>query len=320
MKEEKRKKLYLGWSPRRGNPRPWVHFDVPCLMINAFDFWQRRGGKGHISEILGYKGETFCDSGGYQAMTRGERIRPECVIALQKSLGASLNAALDNNRDHRRHIWNFDRYMEELSRGFSFVPVVPHDLPDRLIRRIALKYPDPPLVAIGKVVPSLFPLTNRANVLTVLENIRTIKRRFPSSRLHVFGLGGTTTAALFFYLVDSTDSVSWLHDARFGKVRVRNGGVARSTRNGSMLSFKRSACQCPSCLEARDQIFTARGVEGLSLRATHNAWVAMKEMEEINESLRNGDYDHLVRTRLGRSPWHRGLLDAHEELVRAKNQ
>lgn len=288
-------------------------------MINAFDFWDRGLKFGRLSTILGFSGEAFCDSGGYQVLTRREQVTAEQVIVLQRSLGTSLNAVLDNANDHKQHLRNFETYLahSENAPRFPFVPVVPHDLPKRWIRRMVELHPNPAIIAIGKVVPSLFPLTDQRKLLSVLRHIQVIKESFPASRIHVFGLGGITTAALFFYLIDSTDSSSWVHDARFGKMRTIGGGIARTTRPASIERFlqQQQTCGCPVCDEHKEQVVTGRGIAGTRLRALHNAWVTVREMELLNQSLSDGSYDELVERRARRSGWHLSLLRAVKGFV-----
>src|SRR5690349_18014514 len=182
------KKVYLGWSPSRGNPRIWESLKVPGLMINAFEFWDRNQPIRSAKIMLKFKGEIFCDSGGYQVLSRNHDVSAQKVIELQARLGASLNAVLDNASNHRNHIKNFETYLNyaQTNPTLQIVPVVPHTLPKRYIRIMSELFPYPPMIAIGNVVPSLYPLSNQANLLSVLQNIQSIKEMFPRSRVHVF--------------------------------------------------------------------------------------------------------------------------------------
>jgi queuine/archaeosine tRNA-ribosyltransferase len=233
-------------------------------------------------------------------------------------LGASLNAVLDNALNYREHIRNLETYLSYAHKnpGLQFVPVVPHNLPKKYIRVMADLFPHPPLIAIGNVVPSLYPLSDHGNLLSVLKNIQFIKKIFPKSRLHVFGLGGLTTATLFFYLIDSTDSTAWVHDARFGKLRILGGGIARATRPMSVASFlKQNSCSCPACGKDAEYLVRARGVIGTQLRALHNAWVMLKELDLLNLSFLNGTYDEYISRRVEGSPWHRNLFQTVKRIV-----
>src|SRR5437868_6021889 len=118
------KKLYLGWSPSTSNPCPWNYFDVPHLMVNALHFWNRRKGLDKVSKLLGFAGEIFCDSGGYQVLMRSNPITVKRVIDIQSQLGASLNAALDNGLNPAQHLKNFKAYVvyAQDNPRFNFVP------------------------------------------------------------------------------------------------------------------------------------------------------------------------------------------------------
>ncbi len=308
-----KKTIYLGWSLARGNPRPWLELEVSHVMINAFDFLSRgRPESGRASEVLAFEGEIFCDSGGFQMLqSRRRRIPVESAIEHQRRLGARFNAALDDGLDPRRHLENFRAYLarSRIDPAFRFVPVIPHDLPPGYLDEMVRAYPDPPVVAVGKVVPALFPLADHERVLGVLRSIREIRRRYPDSRVHVFGLGGITTAAIFFHFVDSTDSSSWLHDARFGKLRMLGGGIARTTRPRSVRTFlsRQAQCECPSCRTHGSRVVEQRGIKGLRMRAVHNAWVSIEELKRLNQSLADRTFDDVVARRARGSTFHRKL-------------
>lgn len=96
------KVLFLGWS--RSNPQPWRQFTVPHLMVNVADFLTGRVAVASVRLLLDYRGSVFCDSGGYQAFRRRQRFTPSVVIAMQRRLGAQLNAALDDANHPKRHM------------------------------------------------------------------------------------------------------------------------------------------------------------------------------------------------------------------------
>jgi queuine/archaeosine tRNA-ribosyltransferase len=315
------KKIFLGWSKGRGNPQPWLHFEVPSIMISAFDFHLRNGEGTKASETLGFAGEIFCDSGGYQYISTTQSITSGQALQVQKQLGATLNAALDHPFDPRKHLEYFKFYLESSQSGeyFSFVPVVPQDLPAKFIREMAAAFPNPPLVAIGKIVPALFPLADHRKVERVLRNIHRIREFFPSAKIHALGVGGVTTAILLFHLVDSIDTSSWLHDARYGKMRLLGGGIAKSSQPGSrpnrMLLDNIEDCGCPGCKNYSVEILTKRGIEGMQARALHNAWVLLREQDRINQMIGGGVYQAYAASRAAKSTWHRNFYDLVKRLL-----
>ncbi len=309
------KKIYLGWSVARGNAQPWKLFEIPHLMVNAYDFWNRRQQTQSVHRTLEFEGEIFCDSGGYQVLMQQRSLKAEDVLEVQLKLGADLNAVLDVGNEPGKHIRNLQIYQKKVpaDQKARFVPVVPHDLPDHYLDRMVELCPTPKVVAIGKVVPSLYPLHYHDRILNVMRNIQRIKSKFPQSRIHIFGVGGVATAALFFVLADSTDSSAWLHDARFRKLRVFGGGVVRADRPSthSRLGRLQENCLCPACKSEPSKMLSETGLNGLFLRAVHNAWVLKLELKALNKALSSEDprhYLHYLEQRLSVSSWHRGLF------------
>lgn len=196
-------------------------------------------------------------------------------------------------------------------RGFGFVPVIPHDLPRRYMKAMARAHPKPVTIAVGKVVPSLFPLRDQRALGRVISNVLYIKELFPSARLHVFGVGGFATAALLYLFVDSTDTTGWIHDARFAKVRRLGGGISRKTRPTSLVHLRGNGiqCRCPACAPRRCLLW-ASGVAGFKARAIHNAWVLCEETRRLNAALDQGALRDFVTERTSASPWHRAVLRA----------
>jgi queuine/archaeosine tRNA-ribosyltransferase len=313
------KRIYLSWSPARGNPKLWEFLRLSHLMINAFDFWDRGLNGGSASELLGFGGEIFCDSGGFQVLAGRKTLEASQVITLQRKLGASWNAALDDGKDFEKHLRNLDVYVRfsQDHPDFGFVPVIPIDLSERNLLKMKVMCPKAPVIAIGKVVPYLFPLKDSREILRALARVKHIKEVFPNSRIHVFGLGGIATAALFFSVADSVDSTAWIHDARFGKLRLLGGGVARNTRPRSIRTFRRRQkfCGCPSCRRYGARLIRTRGVTGVQLRAIHNAWVSLGEIRLLNKALRNRRYEEYVISRISRSPSHRSILPCVQRLL-----
>jgi queuine/archaeosine tRNA-ribosyltransferase len=305
------KKLYLGWAPARDNPQPWINFKISHLMINALDFWERRQTLAPVSQTLSYRGEVFCDSGGYQALSRAIKPLPLEVLDMQRQLRANINAVLDDPQDPERHIRNLKIYAAATAEDEkqSFVPVIPCDLSLRFLSKIASIWPAPALVAVGKVVPQLFPLSDLSKILYVIKRLQEIKRIYSQSKVHVFGLGGFATAAIFFSIIDSTDSSNWIHDARFGRIRTLGGGFVRPDRPRSRAAFlEQGPCKCPACKDYGPDILNIVGTRGFRLRAIHNAWVLTKEMELLNESLFSDKYWDFVEKRVAKSNWHKRLL------------
>ncbi|MEM0468182.1 MAG: tRNA-ribosyltransferase, partial [Pyrobaculum sp.] len=57
-------KIVLG-TPINAVPRPWLYFTVPAVMVNVLE------ARGDLRSRLGFEGELWLDSGGYQILRRG---------------------------------------------------------------------------------------------------------------------------------------------------------------------------------------------------------------------------------------------------------
>jgi hypothetical protein len=320
----KAKTIFLGWSAGRSNPKPWLRFAVPHLMINAYDFKIRRRRCDPFSRHYSYQGEVFCDSGGYQLLRSGIQIAASDIIRVQEKLRACLNAALDHPLDASQHLKYFEAYVahRHTHPRFAFVPVIPHDLPKRTIERMAKLYPDPAMIAIGKVVPALFPLRDAQALRKVIENIFHIRACFPRSRVHIFGAGGITSTALLLLVADSVDSSSWLHDARYGKIRRAGGGFVDVHREDSVKRFlsEGSDCGCPICQSNHRRHFGPHRLHAFQARAVHNAWTLLREVEALNRCSELGEYVDALERRMRKSPWHATLFGAIDQILKRRSE
>lgn len=301
--------IFLGYSFKRGNPRPWEFFEVDRLMVNAYDIVSRDTSVKDVHKLLSFEGEVFCDSGGWQIVQGGNDLGPEKTVSIQGALNAELSAVLDHGLDEKKHLEYLEYYVKYAQ--FPFVPVIPYGASGESIRKTSELVRSPKVVGIGKLVPVLRPPIKYGELRKAIRFVLQIKKTFPRSRIHVFGLGGLYTILVFFLLVDSVDSSSWVHDARFGKVRLLGGNGTYSThpRKGlKHLTPKDYDCDCPICQEHSLNDLDARGIEGLKLRAVHNAWVLSEEQKKIIEMKENSDYLEYLRERVERSPQHLKLL------------
>ena len=120
-----------------------------------------------------------------------------------------------------------------------------------------------------------------------------------AGKIHAFGIGGTATLHLAAILrLDSVDSLGWRNRAARGIIQLPGRGdrllIQLGNWRGRSLDKKEQAlldeCKCPGCQEA--------GIEGLSIsetigfarRATHNLYVLLAELNEIDNRLKNGSY------------------------------
>lgn len=115
------------------------------------------------------------------------------------------------------------------------------------------------------------------------------RRRFPYSKIHVFGAGGTRTFPAVVALgADSADSIGWRHAAGFGSVFLPLKSQRIIAPRGSERAIRKvldrtdaadlMQCECPVCKRSA----TLRGRIGFLKksfhdRSIHNAWVSANQ-------------------------------------------
>jgi len=283
-------------------------------MINAFDFASRSSAEDWPSkpakEILQYDGFVLCDSGGYQVLQGDHCVNIKTVIALQHILEPDLAAMLDHGGNLAIHFRNFRTYMRDYDG--EFMPVIPVDIPTTSLDKfadLALRS-EYSTLGIGKFVPAVRPPAHYREIYKSFRRIARIRKKFPNTHLHLFGVGGVYTGLISQLFVDSIDTSSWVHDARFWKVRVVGGGVFSAFGSHSQRRKMPDDlhCQCPSCLGGQLAASVSMGLRGMKARAIHNAWVAVEEYERAKRARNEGTLFEYVRDRISKSPVHRVML------------
>lgn len=294
--------IFLGYSFERGNPRPWKFFKVPNIMVNAYDFLKTNQPQVPIHKLLSYRGFVFCDSGGWQVL-QGESVDIFEIIKTQREMSPNLSVMLDNGLDEKQNIKNLKTYIENAD--FDFIPAFPYNTSVKSLKKIS-KLCQPSMIGVGGIVPTIRAPTNYPDLKNVLNSVKKIREHFPESKLHVFGVGGLYTAMIILSFVDSIDTSSWLHDSRFGKIRLLGKGVfcTHPLPNNPHLTEDEYDCKCPICKKHSFDELDQRGVPGMQLRALHNAWVLMKEAEIIKKELKSGQYFEYLDKRVQSSPRH----------------
>jgi queuine/archaeosine tRNA-ribosyltransferase len=313
---------FLGYSFRRGNPEPWKSFSVRHLMVNAYDFSRKFGTSvcdtSNAKELLGYDGYLLCDSGGYQVLQGSTNVDLASIIEIQKALAADLSAMLDNARDYRAHFRGLRSYLKEF--GTDFLPVIPLDASDRQVRKFAAICEDYDIDAVG--VGNFVPLVRAPAHYTRLEGafrrIGELRGMLPMKHVHLFGVGGMGTGLIALLFADSIDTTSWVHDARFWKLRLPGGGVfrARSTTSNRRKLPETYWCHCPSCARHGLPAVEADGAEGFRARATHNAWVMLREYELAAVARRENRLRPFIERRIRRNGPHHHLYRKVARFVR----
>jgi 7-cyano-7-deazaguanine tRNA-ribosyltransferase len=153
-------------------------------------------------------------------------------------------------------------------------------------------------LAIGGLVPQLLQTKGTGPKSRAIDSILLVRRQFPG-QIHVFGIGGTATLHLAAILeLDSADSSGWRNRAARGIIQLPGRGDRLLTQFGTwrgraLDDSERdilAACQCPGCREAGIVGLAASGTAGFCRRATHNLYVLLSELEEVERRLADQSY------------------------------
>jgi queuine/archaeosine tRNA-ribosyltransferase len=243
------------------------------------------------------------DSGGFALMRSpsnkwSARIVANLIDAVQADVFVSLDLppAAQDNREARvdkikASMRNF-RYLSERLPRKTIMPVVHGRTQSEidLSIELLLKRETPDWVGLGGIVPLLQGRNPSKEIAStgpeafIGASVRSIRRAFPSAKIHAFGAGGTRTfPALYAFGVDSADSIGWRHAAGFGSIFLplksqrlvaweRDSRPPRRILDESDIAQIES-CSCPICrmrpaLRARLDALK----DGFHNRAIHNAW------------------------------------------------
>lgn len=296
-------------TPLKGRPRPWEHFRVPALMVNAYEIIKseklRRDlqAKGGLHEFLNYEGTIFLDSGGFQAMKHGIDIEIRRLIDVYKMAQADYYFSLDypspsaRNSEKKiiRTISNFEKLRKSIE---HVIPVVHPNLKRALREYEAYEECSSQYVAIGGLVPLMLTtkglLNGRKKAIDLMSEIR--KRH--SGTLHIMGLGAPTVIPILKSLkCDSTDSATWRIKAAHGKIMLQSGGERYVSNRGASFGIVQlneeektflDKLECPILSECGWKALA----QSFEVRALFNAWITLSS-SALNGKM-NGPFDKLL--------------------------
>jgi 7-cyano-7-deazaguanine tRNA-ribosyltransferase len=314
-------------------PEPWKYFKIDGLLLNAYQILNCRRANIQIRDQKIHKysrfdGPIMMDSGGFLFMRRNrldvsadeiinlyEDAKPNFGIVLDHPITPDLSPYIIRKR-RLRTLFNTARMMElRVTENPEIIPVI-HGFSNRSIVQFIKqlqKISEFKTYGIGSLVPSIFNIKGIGGISNVVKTIMTIRDFLPNARLHVFGVGSTTTMNLMFYAgADSVDSSGWRTKAAFGAIQLPGMGdryVTQRKRNKKYHNlYPREKlvldkCKCPICrkygLTELQKSFEAR--------ALHNAWVFQQEIENVRELKKSGEYEKYARNRISNSVYRSNL-------------
>ena len=253
---------------------------------------------------LSITGPLMLDSGGFTIMMRNAHLTAREVAAAFRAVEADVLVSLDHPplysdapdvrlRKHQRTLENL-QYLSEQIDHRRLAPVV-HGISleevEESCTAVRTVLPDPRWVCLGGLVPLLRRSGRRddkaaAARQTLRVTIRLLRRAFPTSMLHILGVGSPRTISIAFASgANSVDSIGWRRAAGFGTIFLP-GGTERFVAGRSRKRAKSrklldeydlevlSCCECPACERAGNLAGRVSSLGNSYLaRAAHNAWV-----------------------------------------------
>ena len=315
--------LVAGISLRNLVPRFWdpespYHLSgIHAVMVSTTDFVKmpshtRRTKDLGLREHLGLpRGcRVFLDNGAFHTLSHDlrfdsrrykqlvETIKPDwCPIPIEHIPHPSMS----DKEQHR--LFELTMRQNLKYRGSAYVPVmhVGACLPKFLRRFSGFEQQGHKVdrVGLGAMVPFLLRSKGADCRTQVIDDIISVRQRFPHARVHGFGIGGTATLHLATILgLDSVDSAGWRNRAARGIIQLEGTGdrVVAEFGNwrGRRLSPKErrtlKCCPCPACHKFGVRSLEQKGINGFAARATHNLYVLIKELRSAVERCQSSDY------------------------------
>lgn len=238
--------------PAGGIPRPWKHFDIKSIMINAYELIRTPRLLNKIKDIglrnfLDFNGIIYVDSGGYQFLKNNINISIKDIAKIYNYLDADYFITLDQPPNHNVSISseNTDNFIngflkknienfKKLHSYYKIKNLIPVIHPPRLFAKREYeeysKIINTNIIAFGGLVPYFLTKKGlnggRKEGLKLLYWFRNIHKR----KIHVMGLGAPSLIPLLKKIgINSTDSSTWRLKAAFGKIILPNTGERHIT-------------------------------------------------------------------------------------------
>lgn len=264
-------RLVLTFSFGRGNPEPW-RFLWLDVMVNSMDIVAGRRGVRRPEGVV-----VWVDSGGYQLLCGSAKsVGVREVAEAQALLRPDYAVMPDDPNSPPRSLERYEEYLEvvgEVGLRATLVPVVHTTWSPGHVCRLLDMY-SPSVVAVGGVADSLARPLRLSSARKLLRRAYALREVLPTGvKLHVLGVGGPSLLpALWALGVSSLDTANWIHDARYGVVRVGTRAYTAKCRGRDKLPPLPPDidCKCPVCREGPEELRQA-GLRGLRARAIHNA-------------------------------------------------
>ena len=305
---------------------------MPGVLVNACEVMKLPNLDQSVYEpgmhsYLNFTGPVMMDSGGYLFQKHKRLgISASSIAEIYKEARIDIGVALDHPLDpslptHKNKIrWHRTLRNIELmaisASSYEFMPVVHGYTLNALMvacKELKSLLGDPSLVGVGSLVPLIknsylgngfrYDRSNGHrgdNITFIADAIKLVRDEFPHSFLHVFGVGGITTALSIFALgADSVDSVAWRLKAAYGAIQLPgvsdrflsprpNSQKVRRVIDGDE-EILLAACRCPVCSVYKGIGWRKRRLDNsFKSRSMHNGWVFLEEVHSFRSAILKG--------------------------------
>jgi len=242
----------LGDFPTSGLKKfPWGMTQTEAILINAYDFTQR---KYKLALSNGWDPERYLkfkdrpiliDSGAYY-FRKDPRISvtPSDILDIEIRSQADVGVVLDHpfppeapDKAARisttiRNTESMLKRLQELGGEMTLMPVIHGHDPKTIkncigrLRKLADRYHAPLLDHVG--IGSLAPLAQRGDAKLAVEVVHAVRTELPDSQIHCFSMGsGLLMLLAYFSGADTVDSQSWIVSAGFKLAQLPGHYVMR---------------------------------------------------------------------------------------------
>lgn len=318
---------------------PWNEVEIDALLINAYDFLNRKHNRLldediSLKDYLNFDRPVMMDSGGFYFSKRDEiDVNPLDILEVQYKSNVDISVVLDHpinpklNSPLKRMnmtLKNTEVMFEALNQNdfdnqINLIPVIHgYDIQslnyfvDNL-EKLGEKF-NIELDAVG--IGSLAPLSQRSDI-RLSTIISYVRERFPSSHLHCFSLGSSLMMLVAFMNgADTVDTQGWIINAVYRSINMPGIGAIKlrlKDKEENEKLFNRNFNKLSEHLDYLEEnesfkplypledLIDLPNESRLHNRALHNLYVYVYEAKMVREALKKDFFDEFILERFSRN-------------------
>lgn len=275
-----------------------------------------------VKKIFNFNGMLFIDSGGFKLLTGNTKARdgaklighggftlnpdPEIILDMQKKMGADIAATLDFPISPDLNQYKIRKLIDASVENAKYAL---ENKPQNMKIYAAVHGHDPNDITYclkeikdgfdGYAIGSLVPIKN--NYKKLIDIVLSVKPQIPEGKpLHVFGITGSVIPILAYLGVDSFDSATYIHQARYGNYTLPG---LQSTKISKSMKL---TCCCPVCKDGDIKKFLNKNNVTASKTASnyalHNYYVYKKEITNIQTAINEENLEAYIVKSYNKKP------------------